>query len=124
MKAHSTGADEGRLITDQSTETQVLDVLMKMTAESLEASSLDEQTVMLVRLAALVAVDAPPVSYVLNVDDAGKVGFDEEQIAGVLTAIAPLVGTARVVSAVSKMRTLGLAIEVGEFEAEREPAEG
>jgi 4-carboxymuconolactone decarboxylase len=43
-------------------ETPVLDLLASMTAESIEASSLDPQTLMLVRLAALVAVDAPPVS--------------------------------------------------------------
>ena len=90
-----------------------------MTAESLEASSLDEQTLMLVRIAALVAVDAPPASYLLNLEAAGKVGVDEDQVHGVLTAIAPIVGTARVASAASKMvRALGLAIELDELEAE------
>ena len=109
---------------DQSTETPVLDVLMKMTAESLEASSLDEQALMLVRLAALVAVDAPPASYLLNLEAAGKVGIDEEQLRGVLTAIAPIVGTARVVSAAGKIvRALGLAIELGELEADGETGE-
>ena len=92
-----------------------------MTADSLEASSLDEQTLMLVRIAALVAVDAPPASYVLNAEAAGKVGVDEEQVRGVLTAIAPIVGTARVASAASKMvRALGLAIELDELEEEGE----
>ena len=106
---------------EQSTETQLLDLLAKMTAESLEASSLDERTLMLVRIAALVAVDAPPVSYLLNLEVAGKVGVDEEQVRGVLTAIAPIVGTARVASAASKMvRALGLAIELGELEEEGE----
>ena len=106
---------------EQSTETQLLDLLAMMTAESLEASSLDERTLMLVRIAALVAVDAPPASYLLNLEAAGKVGVDEEQVRGVLTAIAPIVGTARVASAASKMvRALGLAIELGELEAEGE----
>ncbi len=109
---------------EQSTETQVLDLLMRMTTESLEASSLDEQTLMLVRIAALVAVDAPPASYLLNLEAAGKVGVDEEQVRGVLTAIAPIVGTARVASAAGKMvRALGLAIELGELEAEGEAGE-
>jgi hypothetical protein len=31
-----------------------------MTADSIEASSLDDRTMMMVRIAALVAVDAPP----------------------------------------------------------------
>ena len=106
---------------EQSTGSQVFDLLVRMTADSLEASSLDEQTLMLVRIAALVAVDAPPASYVLNAEVAAKVGVDEEQVRGVLTAIAPIVGTARVASAASKMvRALGLAIELDELEEEGE----
>ena len=106
---------------EQSTEGQLLDLLMRMTAESIEASSLDDEALMLVRIAALVAVDAPPASYLLNLGAADKVGVDEEQIVGVLAAIAPIVGTARVASATGKMvRALGLAIELGELETEGE----
>ena len=47
-------------------ETAVLDLLATMTAESIEASSLDPHSLMLVRIAALAAVDAPPASYLLN----------------------------------------------------------
>ncbi len=47
-------------------ETPVMDVLVAMTAASLERTTLDPQTLMLVRLAALVALDAPPLSYLLN----------------------------------------------------------
>ena len=110
--------------TEQSTAAQVLDLLATMTADSLEATNLDAQSLMLVRIAALVAVDAPPASYLLNLDAAGAVGVDEEQVGGVLTAIAPIVGTARVASAAGKMvRALGLAIELGELEAESEADE-
>ena len=106
---------------EQSTESQLLDLLMKMTGESIEASSLDDEALVLVRIAALVAVDAPPASYLLNLGAADKVGVDEEQIVGVLAAIAPIVGTARVASAAGKMvRALGLAIELGELESEAE----
>ncbi len=49
-----------------TSETPVLDLLASMTADSLEASSLDPETLVLVRIAALVAVGAPPVSYLLN----------------------------------------------------------
>ena len=46
---------------------------------------------------------------------------DAEEIQGVLTAIAPIVGTARVVSASGKMmKALGIAIEAAEYEAELE----
>jgi alkylhydroperoxidase/carboxymuconolactone decarboxylase family protein YurZ len=89
----------------------ILDLLKDMTAASLDATSLDEQTVMLVRIAALVAVDAPPVSYAMNLEAAADVGLDVEQVRGVLAGIAPIVGTVRVVSATSSIAK-ALAIEI------------
>ena len=90
---------------EQSTETPVLDLPTTMTAESIEASSLDTQTLMLVRIAALVAVDAPPVSYLMNLGAAGEVGLEPEDVRGVLIAVAPIVGTARVALRDGKHRT-------------------
>ena len=105
----------------QQAETPLLDLLARMTAESIEASSLDERTLMLVRIAALVAVDAPPASYLLNLGAAAEAGIDEEQVRGVLAAVAPVVGTARVASAAGSIgRALGVAIELTELEAEVE----
>jgi alkylhydroperoxidase/carboxymuconolactone decarboxylase family protein YurZ len=102
---------------EQSTETPVLDLLATMTAESIEASSLDKETLMLVRIAALVAVDAPPVSYLMNLGAAGEVGLEPEDVRGVLAAVAPIVGTARVASATGHIvRALGIAIELAELE--------
>ena len=102
-------------------ERPVLDLLASMTADSLEASNLDPATLMLVRLAALVAVDASAASYLLNLGAASELGFGAEEIQGVLTAVAPIVGTARVVSASGKMiKALGIAIEIAEYEAELE----
>ena len=92
-------------------ETPVLDLLAGMTADSLAASSLAAQTLMLVRLAALAAVDAPTGSYLLNLEAAAEVGIDGEQVRGVLAAIAPIVGTARVVSALGKIADV-LAVEL------------
>jgi len=104
---------------EQTTETPVLDLLTKMTADSIEASSLDEETLMLVRIAALVAVDAPPVSYMLNIGAAGDIGIDAEKVRGVFAAVAPIVGTARIASATGKIvRATGLAMEMAELEEE------
>jgi 4-carboxymuconolactone decarboxylase len=61
-----------------ATDAPVLDLLKTMTAQSIEASTLDEESLMLVRIAALVAVDAPPSSYLLNIGAAGDVGIDAE----------------------------------------------
>ena len=100
-------------------ETPVLDLVASMTAASIEASSLDAETLMLVRIAALVAVDAPPASYLLNIGAAGEIGVGEEQVRGVLAAIAPIVGTARITSATGNIvRALALAIETAELDAD------
>ncbi len=108
-------------MTESMGETPVLDLLASMTADSLGASSLDPEALMLVRIAALVAVDAPPASYLLNLGAATEVGLDAESVRGVLAAIAPIVGTARVVSATSKIvQALDVAIEVAELEAQAE----
>ena len=101
----------------QTHESPVLDLLTKMTMESIEASTLDPKTLMLVRIAGLVAVDAPPASYLLNIGSAGDVGVDAEDVQGVLIALAPIVGTARIASAATKIvRALGLAIDIAELE--------
>jgi 4-carboxymuconolactone decarboxylase len=102
-----------------ASETPVLDLLASMTADSIDASSLDPETLMLVRIAALAAVDAPPVSYLLNLGAAGELDIDPERVRGVLAAIAPIVGTARVASATGKIvEALEVAIEIVEIEDE------
>jgi 4-carboxymuconolactone decarboxylase len=104
-----------------TSETPVLDLLGSMTADSLAASDLDPETLMLVRIAALVAVDAPSVSYLLNLGAASEVGVDAEQVRGVLAAIAPIVGTARIASATGKIaEALEVAIEVAELDEQEQ----
>jgi alkylhydroperoxidase/carboxymuconolactone decarboxylase family protein YurZ len=105
-------------MTDPTTQSPVRDLLADMTAQSLAASSLDETSLMLVRIAALVAVDAPAVSYLLNLDAANEIGIDAEQIRGVLAAVAPIVGTARIASATGKIvEALAVEIEIAESDA-------
>ena len=100
-------------------DTPVLDLVTEMTTASIERSKLDPSTLMLVRIAALVAVDAPPVSYLTNIGMGGDVGIEAEDVQEVLVAVAPSVGTARVASAAGKMvRALGLAIAVADAEIE------
>ncbi len=87
--AHRTRTSaKGRHHGRTATRTPVLDLLASMTADSVEASSLDPATLMLVRIAALAAVDATPVSYLLNLQAAGELDLDAEQVRGVLVAIA------------------------------------
>ena len=96
-------------------EAPVLETLAQMTLDTFERSALDAQTYTLVRLAALAAMDAAPVSYLLNLGVAEDIGVPMEKVQGMLVAIAPVVGSARVVSAAGKMlRGVGLAEQAGE----------
>ena len=52
-----------------------------MNADAVEVSTLEPEKLMLVRIAALVAMDAPPVSYMLNLSVAGDVDVDAEEVA-------------------------------------------
>jgi alkylhydroperoxidase/carboxymuconolactone decarboxylase family protein YurZ len=102
---------------DKASDTPVLDLLASMTADSLDASSLDPRTLMLVRIGALVAVDAPPASYLLNLGAAADLDVDAEEIRGVLAAVAPIVGTTRVVAATGNIvRALGAAVDLAELQ--------
>ena len=107
--------------TRSAADTPVLDLLARMTADSVDATSLDAETMMLVRVAALVAVGAPPVSYLLNLEVAGEIGMDPEKLRGVLAAVAPIVGTARVAAATGNIvRALAAEIEVADLEEQSE----
>jgi hypothetical protein len=100
-------------------DTPVLDTLADITATAVEHNTLDGRELMLARLAALVAVDAPPASYLLNAGTASDVGITMDDVQGVLIAVAPIVGTTRVVAAAGNItRALGFAIAVVEAELE------
>jgi 4-carboxymuconolactone decarboxylase len=60
---------------------------------------LDAKTRALVRLGALLALGAAPVSYHWNVGAALDAGATPEEILGILIAVAPISGIARVVLA-------------------------
>ena len=93
----------------------VLETLLEMNEGVPERSGLDDQTFMLVRIAALASTGAPPASYLLNLEMASEVGLSVEQVQGVLIAIAPVVGSARVASAGSSIaQALGFATAVVE----------
>jgi alkylhydroperoxidase/carboxymuconolactone decarboxylase family protein YurZ len=80
-----------------------------------EGSGLDPRSFALVKIAALVALDCPPASYLWQVTNALDAGATAEQILGVLRAISPQVGGPRVVAAAPEiMVSLGLSLPVGE----------
>ncbi|MFI6832517.1 carboxymuconolactone decarboxylase family protein [Kribbella sp. NPDC050241] len=102
-----------------ASDTPVLDLLERMTVDSVATSSLDVQSIALVRLAALVASDAPAASYALNLTVDAEVGLDADDVRGVLAAIAPIVGTSRVAAATGRIAlALRVAIEVASADLE------
>ena len=95
---------------------------MDLLAEGLEyreewrqKSGLDARSYAMVKIAALVAVDAPPASYQWQIETAVASGVSPKDILGVLFAIAPQVGGPRVVAAAPEiMLALGLSLPPGE----------
>ena len=78
----------------------------------LEATGLDARTFALVKIAALIALDAPPASYAWQVTNALADGATPEDLLGVLRAVAPQVGGPRVVAAAPEvMLALGLNLD-------------
>lgn len=91
----------------------LLDTLVEMTASSVARADLDDQSLMLVRLAGLIAVDASPASYLLNLGPAAESGLTLEDVQSVLVAMAPIVGGPRVVSAAETIAVaLGFALAI------------
>jgi len=76
-----------------------------------ERTGLDSRTFALVKIAALIALDAPPASYAWQVGNAIDEGASAEDVLGVLRAVAPQVGGPRVIAAAPEiMLALGLAL--------------
>jgi len=97
-------------------EAPVLETLVEINAVSLARAELDPATLLLVRIAALAAVDAPAASYLMHVGPAVESGVTVEQVQDVLVAVAPIIGAPRVLSAATKITdALGFAIAVAEM---------
>ena len=87
-----------------------LGILSDMYTGVREASGLDQETYELVQIAALVAVDGSAVSWLLHLGAAEDTNLDLDKVLGTLVAIAPIIGTPKVMSAGGKiLRAVGLA---------------
>ncbi|MFF1905948.1 carboxymuconolactone decarboxylase [Kitasatospora sp. NPDC058218] len=102
-----------------ASETPVLDTLAAMTVDSIERCGLAPEMLIMTRIAALAASDAPPISYLAHIDPGLRAGLTADKLQDVLVAIAPIVGTARVMTAAGNIAAaLGIAIAVAEAELE------
>lgn len=109
-------------MTDASSETPVLDTLAAMTADSLARCTLDPNSLLAARIAALAAVDAPAASYLMHVGPGMDAGLTVDQIQNILIGIAPVIGAPRTLAAALKItEALGIAIvALEELEADEE----
>jgi alkylhydroperoxidase/carboxymuconolactone decarboxylase family protein YurZ len=96
-------------------EAPVLEALTDINAVSVARTELDPASLLLVRLAALAAVDAPRGSYLMHIGPALDAGVTIDQVRDVLVAVAPITGTPRVLSASVKItEALGIAVAITE----------
>jgi 4-carboxymuconolactone decarboxylase len=86
-----------------------LDDAMGLREPEIAATGLDARTFALAKIAALIALDGPAAAYAWQVAIAVDDGATPEDLLGVLRAVAPQVGGARVVAAAPQiMVALGL----------------
>jgi 4-carboxymuconolactone decarboxylase len=89
----------------------ILDTAIGLRDLGREGTGLDARTYALVKIAALIALDAPPTSYAWQIGNALAEGVTPEDILGVLRAVAFQVGAPRVVAAAPEiMLALGLEL--------------
>jgi 4-carboxymuconolactone decarboxylase len=101
---------EDMLLGLSSGDVAVLEAL-EMREAQMERTGLDPRTFALVKIAALIAIDAPPISYMWQVAGALGDGATPEDILGVMRAIAPQIGMPKVMAAAPEiMVALGLTL--------------
>jgi alkylhydroperoxidase/carboxymuconolactone decarboxylase family protein YurZ len=92
-------------------DVELLETAVGLREAQLDRTGLDARTFALVKIAALIALDAPPASYVWQITNALEDGATPEDILGVLRAVAPQVGGPRVVAAAPEvLLALGLSL--------------
>jgi alkylhydroperoxidase/carboxymuconolactone decarboxylase family protein YurZ len=107
------GADTHQTLSGLSAgDVDVLEKVVGLRELNREVSGLDPRTFALVKIASLIALDAPPASYAWQVANALEDGVTPEDILGVLRAIAPQVGGPKVVAAAPEiMLAIGLPVD-------------
>jgi 4-carboxymuconolactone decarboxylase len=106
------GAETHQTLTGVATgDVSLLEEVLGLREAQMESNGLDARTFSLVKIAALIALDAPPASYAWQVGNALNDGVSPDDILAVLRAVAPQVGGPKVVAAAPEiMLALGLPL--------------
>ena len=86
---------------------QFVNALLSEECANATLAGIDRKSHALLRIAALIAMDAAPPSFMSAVEAGLDAGASRDEIVGTLIAVLPIVGVARVVSAAPN---LGLAL--------------
>jgi alkylhydroperoxidase/carboxymuconolactone decarboxylase family protein YurZ len=92
---------------------EVLEGLLHARGENLGESGLDAKTYSMVNIAALIAISGPSASYAWQIALALDAGVTAEEILGLLVALNPLLGNAKVVAAAPELASaLGIDLSL------------
>jgi alkylhydroperoxidase/carboxymuconolactone decarboxylase family protein YurZ len=93
-------------------DSSILESVVGLRLHNLQASGLDPRSHALIKVAALIAMDAPPASYVWQISTALEQGVTADDLVGVLIAVAPQVGAPRIIAAAGEIAfALGIALD-------------
>jgi 4-carboxymuconolactone decarboxylase len=88
-----------------------IETMVGMRQRLQDVTQLDNRSFALVKIAALIAVEAPPASYMWQIGNAIAEGVTSEEVLGTLWAVAPQVGGPRIISAAPEiMLALGIVL--------------
>ena len=90
-----------------------IDALLSEERANVTLAGIDSRSHALARVAALIALDAAPASYMSAVQAGVDAGATYDEIVGTLIAVMPIVGVARIVAAAPNL-ALALGYDVGE----------
>jgi alkylhydroperoxidase/carboxymuconolactone decarboxylase family protein YurZ len=90
-----------------------IDALLSEEHANMTLAGIDARSHALARVAALIAMDAAPPSYMSAVQAGLNAGVSHEEIVGTLIAVLPVVGAARVVAAAPNL-ALALGYDVAD----------
>lgn len=95
---------------------RVLEEVLAFRDSEQASTGLDGRTFGLVKIAALIALDAPPASYLWQVANALDAGATPQDLIGVLRAVTPQVGGPKAMAAAPELM-LALGLELPDDDA-------
>lgn len=94
----------------------IIESALAMQLNNIEQSGLDPKTHAMVRIAALISVDAAPAPFMWQIGVALESGVTPDEILGIMVALAPTIGMAKIVATAPEI-ALALGVELDDIMA-------